>query len=112
RGAAGKRFIAITDPGSRLEALAREQGFWRVFPGWKTIGGRYSVLSNFGVVPAAIIGLDVEAIFKAAGPMVRACGPSAPPKDNPAFGLGVLMGVAAKSGRDKITLSASRGISE
>jgi transaldolase/glucose-6-phosphate isomerase len=111
-GAGGSRFIAITDPESHLEAVAGEQGFWRIFPGWKSIGGRYSVFSNFGMVPAAIIGLDVEAIFKAAAPMVRACGPSAPPQANPGVGLGVLMGVAARRGRDKITLTASDSVGD
>ena len=106
-GKAGGRFIAITDPGSQLEAVAREQDFWRIFPGWKSIGGRYSVLSNFGMVPAAIIGLDAKAIFEAVAPMVRACGPSAPPAANPGFTLGALMGVAALAGRDKITLMVS-----
>ncbi len=111
-GQAGGRFIAITDPGSQLEAVAREQGFWRIFPGWKSIGGRYSVLSNFGLVPAAIIGLDAKAIFEAVAPMVRACGPSAPPAANPGFTLGALMGVAALAGRDKITLMASDGVAD
>ena len=111
-GKAGGRFIAITDPGSQLEAVAREQGFWRIFPGWKSIGGRYSVLSNFGMVPAAIIGLDAKAIFEAVAPMVRACGPSAPPAANPGFTLGALMGVAALAGRDKITLMVSDDVAD
>ena len=111
-GKAGARFIAITDPGSKLEAQAAAQGFWRVFPGWETIGGRYSVLSNFGMVPAAIIGLDVRAVFDSVAVMVRACGPSVPPAANPAFVLGALMGVAAKAGRDKISLLASEAIGD
>jgi len=110
RGKASGRFVAITDPGSKLEALAREQNFWKLFPGIASIGGRYSVLSNFGLVPAAAVGMDVAAIYETAGFMVRACGPSAPPSANPGFGLGVLMGVAALDGRDKATLSASQGI--
>ncbi len=111
-GEAGARFIAITDPGSKLEAQARTQGFWRIFYGVKTIGGRYSALSNFGLVPAAILGLDVRAIFDSVALMVRACGPSVPPAANPGFALGALLGAAAKAGRDKVTLIASEGIAD
>ena len=108
----GAHFIAITDPGSKLEATARADGFAAVFLGDPTIGGRYSALSPFGAVPAAIIGLDVGAIFAGAAAMVHACGPGAPPSANPGFTLGILMGVAAQAGRDKITLIASPGISD
>ncbi len=111
-GQAGRRFIAITDPGSRLEATALAQGFWRVFHGRPGIGGRYSVLSNFGMVPAAIIGLDCGAILASVATMARACGPSAPPAANPGVVLGALMGVAATGGRDKITLIASDGVAD
>jgi transaldolase/glucose-6-phosphate isomerase len=107
QGKAGAHFIAVTDPGSKLETTAREQGFWRVFHGEPTIGGRYSVLSNFGMVPAAIIGLDVRAIFDTIGYMARACGPGAPPASNPGFVLGALLGVGAKAGRDKVSLIVS-----
>jgi transaldolase/glucose-6-phosphate isomerase len=111
-GKAGARFIAITDPGSKLAAQAREQGFWRVFPGETAIGGRYSVLSNFGMVPAAVIGLDVGKIFDTVRPMVRACGPSAPPPANPGFVLGAVLGCAGLAGRDKVTLIASDAIAD
>jgi transaldolase/glucose-6-phosphate isomerase len=111
-GEAGGRFIAITDPGSKLETLAREQGFWRIFHGLKSIGGRYSALSNFGMVPAAILGLDVRAVFERVAVMARACGPSAPPTANPGFALGALLGAAAGTGRDKVTLIASDGIAD
>lgn len=110
KGKAGAHFLAITDPGSKLEAAAREQGFWRIFAGVPAIGGRYSLFSNFGMVPAAVIGLNVRAIFSETGAMVRSCGPSAPPVENPGFALGLLMGVAARAGRDKITFIASSGI--
>ena len=110
--AAALHFIAITDEGSELEALARRQGFWRVLPGAKAIGGRYSVLSNFGMAPAAVIGLRPRDIFESLAPMVRACGPSAPPTDNPGFVLGALLGVGALAGRDKVTLIASSGIAD
>ena len=111
-GKAGAQFVAITDPGSKLETLAGEQGFRHVFPGVPSIGGRYSVLSNFGMVPAAVIGKDVRAIFDSVGYMVRACGPGAPPLANPAVELGLLLGVAAVAGRDKVTVVASPAIAD
>jgi transaldolase/glucose-6-phosphate isomerase len=110
-GNAGSRFIAITDPGSKLETLARRDRFLHVFLGDPAIGGRYSVLSNFGMVPAAVIGLDVAEIFRTVETMVRACGPSAPAPANPAFVLGATIGAAARAGRDKLTLVASDAIS-
>jgi transaldolase/glucose-6-phosphate isomerase len=110
QGKAGDHFIAVTDPGSKLEATARAQGFWRVFHGEPTIGGRYSVLSNFGMVPAAVIGLDVRRIFESLGAMVRACGPGAPPRFNPGFQLGALLGAGANNGRDKVSLIVSEPI--
>ena len=108
--AAGRQFIAITDPGSALEATATAQGFWRTFHGRPDIGGRYSVLSNFGMVPAAILGLDIGAIYESVTLMARACGASAPPRQNPGVSLGLLMGVAAKAGHDKLTLSAAPAV--
>ncbi len=111
-GKAGARFIAVTDPGSKLEEMARRDGFAHVFHGDPAIGGRYSVLSNFGMVPAAVIGLDARAIFETVGTMARACGASAPPAANPGFALGALLGVAAKAGRDKVTLIASDAIAD
>ena len=109
---AGRRFIAVTDPGSKLEETARRQGFWRVFPGRPDVGGRYSVLSNFGMVPAAILGLDPRAIFESVAVMGRTCGASVPPRVNPAFVLGALMGIAAEAGRDKLTLIADDGLAD
>ncbi|MBA3810422.1 MAG: bifunctional transaldolase/phosoglucose isomerase [Caulobacteraceae bacterium] len=111
-GKAGGRFIAVTDPGSKLEATARRDGFAHVFPGDPAIGGRYSVLSNFGMVPAAVLGLDPRALFDAAAPMVLACQESAPPAANPGFVLGAALGAAAKAGRDKVTLMASPAIAD
>ena len=112
QGKAGPRFIAVTDPGSKLEESARADGFQQVFHGDPAIGGRYSVLSNFGMVPAAIIGLDVREIFETTRTMVRSCGPSAPPKANPGFQLGALLGAAGVAGRDKVTLIASDAIAD
>ena len=109
---AGRQFIAITDPGSKLEAVARQQGFRHVFPGVPSIGGRYSVLSNFGMVPAAVIGMDVRGIFDSLDYMIRASGPGVPPMANPAVRLGLLLGVAAQAGRDKITIIASPAIAD
>jgi transaldolase/glucose-6-phosphate isomerase len=109
---AGAHFVAITDPGSQLEKAAQAQGFRRIFHGEPSIGGRYSVLSNFGMVPAALLGLDLEQFQAATLRMVRACGPSAPPAANPGFELGAAMGSAAKAGRDKLTVIASRGIAD
>jgi len=104
---AGSHFIAITDPGSQLEARATAARFRRVFLGDPQIGGRYSVLSNFGMVPAAVTGLDVRAFVAATQVMVRSCAPSAPPAANPGVALGLLMGSAAVAGRDKLTIVAS-----
>jgi transaldolase/glucose-6-phosphate isomerase len=106
-GGAGERFVAVTDPGSKLEALARERGFRAVFHGVPEIGGRYSVLSHFGMVPAAACGADVAALLIRAEAMTRACGAAVPATDNPGVRLGVLLGEAAKAGRDKLTLVAS-----
>jgi transaldolase / glucose-6-phosphate isomerase len=109
---AGAHFVAITDPGSKLEAAARAQGFRHVFLGDPEIGGRYSVLSNFGMVPAAAAGIDIRAFLASAGLMTRACGPSAPPAANPGVELGLVMGVAARAGRDKLTILASHGLAD
>ncbi|MEO7026223.1 MAG: bifunctional transaldolase/phosoglucose isomerase, partial [Caulobacteraceae bacterium] len=110
--AAAKHFVAITDPGSKLEQRAREKGFAAVFAGDPAIGGRYSVLSNFGLVPAGVIGLDVRRIFADLAPMRVACGPGAPPTANPGVRLGVTIGEAAKAGRDKLTILAPAPIAD
>jgi transaldolase / glucose-6-phosphate isomerase len=104
---AGKQFIAITDPGSSLERHAKELGFRRIFHGVPSIGGRYSVLSQFGLVPAAIAGLNVAEMVELSRSMIRSCGPDVPPSENPAVALGIALGVAAGRGRDKITMLAS-----
>jgi transaldolase / glucose-6-phosphate isomerase len=109
-GAAAKRFVAITDPGSRLQETAQRQGFRRVFAGIASIGGRYSVLSKFGLVPLAVTGHDVRAFLNAAGVMAQACGPQCAPADNPGVMLGLTIGVLAGNRRDKLTLIASPSI--
>ncbi|GLI98861.1 bifunctional transaldolase/phosoglucose isomerase [Sphingobium sp. BS19] len=106
-GKDGARFVAVTDPGSKLEATAKADGFAHVFPGDPTIGGRYSVLSAFGMVPAAAMGIDVHAFYEATAPMVFACGADAPPAANPGIRLGALIGEAALAGRDKLTILTS-----
>ena len=103
-GKDGSRFYAVTDPGSKLEALAKEHGYAGIFLGDKAIGGRYSVLSVFGMVPAAMMGIDVDDFFAKAAPMVQACGPDAPPAVNPGMHLGAIIGEAAVAGRDKLTI--------
>lgn len=108
---AAARFVAITDPGSRLESRAREAGFGYLLHGEPEIGGRYSALSNFGMVPAAAMGLDTEKLLTAAHAMQSACGPKHPPAQNPGLRLGLLLGAAAMLGRDKLTILASPGVS-
>ena len=107
-GKAGAQFIAITDPGSKLEKAARADGFRHVLFGLPSIGGRYSALSDFGMVPAALMGLDVGRLLEAARRMARAC--TALARDNPGATLGAVLGVLASRGRDKVTLVASPGI--
>ena len=109
---AGQRFVAITDPGSRLEDEAKRRRFRHVFHGVPSIGGRYSVLSQFGLAPAAAMGLDVARLLDATDLMVRSCGASAPPADNPGVALGVILGLAAKAGRDKATILASPALAD
>ena len=104
---AGDHFIAITDPGSRLEEIARADGFRRIFPGVPSIGGRYSALSDFGMVPAAVMGLDVPRFLDRTQEMVQACASPVPAAENPGVVLGGILGVSALEGRDKITLIVS-----
>jgi transaldolase / glucose-6-phosphate isomerase len=107
---AGRHFVAVTDPGSKLEKIAAEKHFHRVFHGIPSIGGRYSVLSPFGLVPLAAIGHDVRAFLDIARTMARSCGPEVPPPENPGVELGLTIGVAALAGRDKVTVIASPSI--
>ena len=107
---AANRFVAITDPNSLLQKTAEEKGFRRVFFGEPSIGGRYSVLSDFGMVPLAASGNDVRAFLEAARLMAHACGAETPAAENPGIVLGVTIGVLAQRGRDKLTLIASPSI--
>jgi transaldolase/glucose-6-phosphate isomerase len=112
RDKAGHRFIAVTDPGSSLEKLATKQDFARIFHGDPAIGGRYSVLSPFGLVPAATAGIDVRALVTHALAMMRSCGADVPPHENPGVQLGLAMGLAGLEGRDKVTIFSSPKIAD
>jgi transaldolase/glucose-6-phosphate isomerase len=109
---AASRFIAVTDPGSSLEKEAGAQGFRHIFSGVKSIGGRYSALSNFGMVPAAVMGLDVERLLDEAARMLTACAPGVPAAQNPGLVLGTILGIAAVRGIDKLTFITSPGIND
>ena len=109
-GKDGDRFVAVTDPGSHLQATAMADGYKVIAMGDPGIGGRYSVLSPFGMVPAAAIGIDVEGLYAATKPMVSSCGPDAPPAVNPGLRLGAIIGEAALVGRDKLTILPSKGL--
>jgi transaldolase/glucose-6-phosphate isomerase len=109
---AGSHFIAITDPGSKMQQVAERDRFRHIHYGLPSIGGRYSALSNFGMVPAAIMGLDVEKFLDRTREMVAACAPSVAVEENPGVMLGIILGTAAKNGRDKVTIIASPGISD
>ena len=106
-GKAGEHFVAVTDPGSHMQKVAEGDKFRRIFYGDPAIGGRYSVLSNFGLVPAAAMGLDLEQFLTSAALMVRACAAGTPPLQNPGVQLGTVLGIGATTGRDKVTIVAS-----
>ncbi len=108
---AGSRFIAITDPGSKMQQVAEADRFRHIFPGLPSIGGRYSALSNFGVVPGALMGLDMSRFLARTQEMVEACGAGVGVQQNPGVLLGIILGTGARSGRDKLTLITSPGIS-
>jgi transaldolase/glucose-6-phosphate isomerase len=107
---ASKRFIAITDPGSKMQHVAESDHFRYIFYGLPTIGGRYSALSDFGMVPAAIMGVDVPRFLAATEEMVHSCTPANAIEENPGVVLGTVLGVLAKNGHDKLTLISSPGI--
>ncbi len=108
---AGKHFVAITDPGSKLEAVAEADRFRHVFYGEPTVGGRFSALSVFGMIPAAAMGIDVKRFLKTSLEMVEACRGEIV-GENPGFLLGTLMGICHKAGRDKLTVFTSCGLSD
>ncbi len=104
------QFIAITDPGSNMQKVAENDKFWKIFYGNASIGGRYSALSNFGMAPAAAMGIDVGRFLHEAQIMVGEC--HAEPANNPGVALGIVLGAACNMGHDKLTIIASPGISD
>ena len=106
----GDQFIAITDPGTSLEKLAAERQFWRIFTNPPDIGGRYSVLSYFGLVPASLLGIDIAKLLAQAAEMAQRCRLQTPIEQNPGADLGATMAALAKAGRDKISIMASPAI--
>ncbi|MXY77586.1 MAG: hypothetical protein F4Y40_11015 [Acidimicrobiia bacterium] len=106
----GERFVALTDPGSGLEALARERRFRRIFATPPDVGGRYSALTPFGLVPAALIGMDIESLQANAAAMADECGPDRPVVASPGLRLGAVMGESALAGRDKLTYICSPAV--
>ena len=106
----GDHFIAITDSGTKLDIMARHEHFRAVFYGIPTVGGRLSALSNFGMVPLGLMGIDVPKFLGFTAQMEEACSPKVSPKDNPGVCLGIILGVCAKHGKDKVTLVLSPNI--
>jgi transaldolase/glucose-6-phosphate isomerase len=109
---AAKHFVAITDPGSSLEKLAAEKQFCAIIAGVPSIGGRYSVLSNFGILPATVQGVNVKHLLARSLEMVNACGAPIPADHNPGVQLGAVLGMLGVHGHDKVTLITSPGIAD
>lgn len=108
---AGENFVAITDPGSKFVTSATAQGYRHIFLNFAEVGGRFSALTYFGLVPAAMYGLSTGEILGRAVLMMRACGAYGPVEHNPGVELGVALGVLAKQGRDKLTLIVPESLS-
>ncbi|HET8890785.1 MAG TPA: bifunctional transaldolase/phosoglucose isomerase [Candidatus Angelobacter sp.] len=107
---AGDHFIAITDPASKMQQVAERDHFRKIFCGVASIGGRYSALSNFGMVPAGIMGLDLDKFLQRTNEMVQACKPEVPADQNPGAVLGSILGTLGNLGRNKVTIITSPGI--
>jgi glucose-6-phosphate isomerase len=107
----GKSFVTITDPGSQMADTAAAEGFRRIFLNQPDIGGRYSALSYFGMVPAAVMGLDFEKLLRGADAMKEACGPRVQANENPGAVLGAVMAECALAGRDKLTIVTDQKLS-
>jgi transaldolase / glucose-6-phosphate isomerase len=107
----GSRFIATTDPGTSLEALARRRGFRKIFSADEFVGGRYSALTDFGLVPAALLGMDLKQLLNRADWMRSQCSENCPAARDPGLALGAVLGEAALSGRDKLTVLADAPLS-
>lgn len=110
-GENGAQFMAITDPNSPLEHLGRQKGFADIFLNPADIGGRYSALSYFGLVPAALLGIDLDRLWANAERMMSACGPKVVSSDHPGMWLGAVLGVLGQEGRDKVSLFCSPSVS-
>lgn len=108
---AGTHFVAVTDPDTVLEKLAREKGFRRVFTTPQDVGGRFSALTFFGLLPAALLDADPGRLLERAAGFAAACGPAVPPEENEALLLGAALGLLGKAGRDKVTFVLSKEIS-
>jgi transaldolase / glucose-6-phosphate isomerase len=105
-----RRFAAVTDPGSSLDSMARQRGFRAVFNAPEDVGGRFSALSAFGLVPAALLGMDVRELLARARAMASACADAVPEPENPGLRLGAALGELALAGRDKLTFLTTPGI--
>jgi transaldolase / glucose-6-phosphate isomerase len=110
-GGDGSHFIATTDPGTSLELLARERGFRKIFSADEAVGGRYSALTDFGMVPAALLGYDLAQWLERADWMKRQCAKEVPAARNPGLALGAVLGEAGLAGRDKLTILADKPLS-
>ena len=106
----GKRFAAITDPGSPLVGLADKLAFRKIFLNNPNVGGRYAALSHFGLVPASILGIDLEELLRRSAAMIAACAANVPVGDNPGIHLGAALGCLASRGRDKLTMLPIAGL--
>ena len=109
---AARQFIAVTDPGSHMQKVAEGDGFRHIYFGLPSIGGRYSALSDFGMIPGAIQGVDIPKFLELADEMAHACASVVPADENPGVILGAILGTAQKSGRDKLTVITSPGIGD
>jgi len=109
-GAAGRHFIAVTDPGTPLARLAGERGFRALVEAPPDVGGRYSALTPFGLVPASLLGVDPGDLLDRAAAMAAACGGEVAAADNPGLRLGAALGELTLAGRDKVTFAAAPGL--
>jgi len=107
RNSVGRHFVAITDPGTPLAKIARERNFKHLFENPADIGGRYSILSLFGLVPAALMGINIEKLLDSAETMKKRCGPGIPAEENPGCLLGSFLGATTNCGMDKSTIITS-----
>ena len=107
----GSRFVVTTDPGTSLEALAKKRKFRKIFSADEMVGGRYSALTDFGLVPAALLGIDLNQLLAKADSMRLQCGTGVPAARNPGLTLGAVIGESALGGRDKLTVLADAPLS-